>query len=115
VYLSYREESNTAEDFMKFIARAIVDKYLARGDILICDNATVHDSAEILETLVMVLELLGIKLVYLPAYSPEFNPCELIFAQVKSYLRRRQRSYTDDMGSCCFCPSNANQCTKVLQ
>jgi transposase len=90
VYVNYREESNTAEDFFKFIVHAIYDKYLVAGDTLVLDNAAVHDSEEILESLVLLFQLLGIKLVYLPAYSPEFNPCELIFAQVKSFLRRKR-------------------------
>jgi hypothetical protein len=28
-----------------------------------------------------------VKLVFLPAYSPELNPCELVFAQVKKIIR----------------------------
>jgi transposase len=27
-------------------------------------------------------------MVFLPAYSPELNPCELVFAQLKSHLRK---------------------------
>ena len=34
----------------------------------------------------------NVKLVYLPAYSPELNPCELIFAQVKRNLREHRMS-----------------------
>jgi hypothetical protein len=57
------------------------------GDILIMDNAAVHGSSDTLELLLDLLKLFGIRLVYIPVYSPEFNPCELIFAQVKCYLR----------------------------
>lgn len=32
--------------------------------------------------------LLGVEVVFLPAYSPELNPCELVFAQYKSHLRK---------------------------
>jgi hypothetical protein len=28
-----------------------------------------------------------VELVFLPAYSPELNPCELVFAQVKKWVR----------------------------
>ncbi len=34
------------------------------------------------------LTFLGVKLVFLPAYSPELNPCELVFAQVKQMVRK---------------------------
>jgi hypothetical protein len=30
---------------------------------------------------------LGVNLVFLPTYSPELNPCELVFAQVKKLVR----------------------------
>lgn len=30
---------------------------------------------------------LGVQLVFLPAYSPELNPCELVFAQIKNIIR----------------------------
>ena len=30
----------------------------------------------------------GVEPIYLPPYCPEFNPCELVFAQVKGAMRR---------------------------
>jgi len=30
-----------------------------------------------------------VRIVFLPTYSPELNPCEFVFAQVKRYLRDR--------------------------
>ena len=32
---------------------------------------------------VLVLDLAGVRLIFLPAYSPELNPCELVFGHVK--------------------------------
>jgi transposase len=34
------------------------------------------------------LTSLGIEIVYLPAYSPELNPCELVFGFVKNRIRK---------------------------
>lgn len=35
-----------------------------------------------------VSDKVGVAMVFLPAYSPELNPCELVFAQLKSNLRK---------------------------
>ena len=87
-FIEARTDSNTQFDFMGFVARAIQDGYLKSGDILVCDNASVHGGQETLEAFLTYLELRGVTLKYLPPYSPEFNPCELIFAQVKRYPSR---------------------------
>ena len=60
------------------------------GDFFICDNASIHKAEEIAEPLSDLLSNNGIRLVFLPTYSPELNPCELVFAQVKAYLRRNR-------------------------
>jgi transposase len=36
---------------------------------------------------VFILIFLGVSLVFLPAYSPELNPCELVFSQVKGMIK----------------------------
>jgi len=42
-----------------------------------------------------LLEEQNIALLFLPKYSPELNPCELVFAQMKSYIRgHRSPSYS---------------------
>lgn len=69
------------------IVESVRDGFLSEGDTLIMDNASVHGSLDTIEPLVVFLEYLKISIMFLPAYSPEFNPCELIFAQVKKYLR----------------------------
>jgi transposase len=89
-YISGRTESNAQEDFFKFVVECVQGGYLTQGDTLVCDNASVHGGSETLETLLQYLKLKGVKLVYLPTYSPELNPCELIFAQVKRYLREHR-------------------------
>ena len=87
-----RVESNIANDFLDVIVQLLKGGILTSGDILICDNATVHNSREIAEMLTLLLDAAGVRLVYLPTYSPELNPCENIFGQVKSHLYH----YRDD-------------------
>lgn len=67
---------------------AYVQQHLAPslkpGDILIMDNLSSHKRAGVREA----IETVGAMLVYLPPYSPDFNPIELAFAKLKSLLRR---------------------------
>jgi len=50
----------------------------------VCDNLSAHKVAGIRQC----LEDAGMGLLYLPAYSPDFNPIEQVFAKVKAFLRR---------------------------
>jgi transposase len=81
-----RTESNDQLDFLHFIVKAIDAGYLVHRDFLVCDNACIHGAAATFEVLIGILEMAGIKIMYLPAYSPELNPVELVFMQVKRIL-----------------------------
>jgi transposase len=67
--------------------RSYVEQQLApalrRGDVVIMDNLAAHKVAGVREA----FEAVGARLVYLPPYSPDFNPIELAFAKLKSLLR----------------------------
>ena len=68
--------------------RAYVEQILAptlkRGDIVFMDNVPIHKVAGVREA----IERRGAILVYLPAYSPDLNPIEQMFAKLKSVLRK---------------------------
>lgn len=74
---------------MDFVLTAIANQHLAERDYLIVDNATVHHGSDTFDLVTAALDSIGSKLIFLPAYSPELNPCELCFAIVKNYIRRR--------------------------
>jgi transposase len=38
----------------------------------------------------------GVKLVYLPPYSPNLNPIEEFFAELKAFIKQNWRTYKDD-------------------
>lgn len=82
-----RVGSNTQFDFSLFIGECIKNKILIDGHILVLDNASVHCGAQTIVLLHKTLQRLGISLLFLPAYSPELNPAELVFAKIKNYLR----------------------------
>lgn len=94
--LTIRTNSNTQWDFLDFVLAMIEQKRLVPGDYLIVDNATVHCGSDSWEALKRALNLVGVTLIYLPKYSPEFNPCELVFAAMKNWLRWH-RSLTSPM------------------
>jgi len=60
---------------------------LQSGDYLIVDNAAVHGGADTWRVVTLVLRAYNVHLRYLPAYSPELNPCELVFNEVKRWVR----------------------------
>ncbi|MCI0611121.1 MAG: IS630 family transposase [Anaerolineae bacterium] len=59
---------------------------LQPGDILFMDNLSAHKVAGLAE----LIRSHGAHLIYLPPYSPDFNPIELAWSKVKSILRRLQ-------------------------
>ena len=68
--------------------RAYVEQFLAptlkSRDIVFMDNVPIHKVAGVREA----IERRGAILVYLPAYSPDFNPIEQVFAKLKAVLRK---------------------------
>jgi transposase len=53
------------------------------NSVLVIDNASIHKVPGIRE----MVEERGARLLYLPAYSPDFNPIELAFSSIKAWLR----------------------------
>lgn len=87
VYFELREDSNTQFDFSEFVLRAVEMGALQAGDVLALDNAAVHLGADSFPILEEHLTHCNIEIKLLPAYSPELNPVELVFARVKNFLR----------------------------
>src|SRR5512135_430399 len=78
------------------IFRTYVKKVLAppldKGDIVIIANLGSHKGAGVREA----IEVRGATLLYLPAYSPDLNPIEPVFAKLKELLRAiAARTVTD--------------------
>lgn len=69
--------------FDTFVTEALVPS-LRPGDVVVLDNLSVHKSAVARHA----VEAVGACLMFLPAYSPDFNPIEQAFAKLKQGLRR---------------------------
>jgi transposase len=87
-----RTSTNTALDFLQFVSELVANKHLVAGDILVCDNASIHYGDEIQIPLDFLLQSTGVRLLFMPTYSPELSPCELVFAQVKRHIRHNRQS-----------------------
>ncbi len=87
VFVRASVETNNQFKFLHFVLRAIRDEYLSFGDILVLDNSRIHTGQEMFEVLMELLEENGIQIMFLPTYSPELNPIELVFGKVKQHLR----------------------------
>ena len=66
---------------------------LRLGDIVVMDNLPAHKITDI-RTLI---EATGARLLYLPPYSPDFNPIENAFAKLKAILRKAAARAIDDL------------------
>ncbi len=59
---------------------------LRTGQVVVMDNLTAHKGGRVRE----LIEERGCELMYLPPYSPDFNPIEEAFAKIKGILRRAE-------------------------
>ena len=64
---------------------------LVPGDVVVLDNLPAHKVAGLAE----LVEACGARLLYLPPYSPDFNPIELAFSKLKTWLRTAQARTRD--------------------
>ena len=71
-----------ADVFEAFVARVLVPE-LRAGDLVVTNNLSSHKRARTCE----MIEAAGAILIYLPPYSPDLNPIEMVFAKVKQALR----------------------------
>ena len=68
---------------------------LKKGDVVVLDNLKAHKR----DSVRRVVEKRGAWLLFLPPYSPDFNPIELAFSKLKSLLRKaaaRTKKELDD-------------------
>ena len=68
--------------FQAYVEQVLVPE-LKEGDIVVMDNLGSHKGAKVREA----IEAAKAQLLYLPPYSPDFNPIENAFSKLKSLLR----------------------------
>ena len=78
------EGATTARVFETYVEKVLVPRSLRAGQIVVMDNLGAHRPKRIRE----LVEEQDCELMYLPAYSPDYNPIEEAFAKIKSFLRK---------------------------
>lgn len=73
----------TGAAFLAYVEQVLAPT-LRRGDVVVMDNLPAHKPIAIRET----IEATGATMLFLPPYSPDFNPIELAFAKIKALLRK---------------------------
>jgi transposase len=81
------------------VTTAVMETYLEHvllptlrvGDIVILDNLSVHHADSVTHLLIQH----GCRVLFLPAYSPDFSPIENAFAKIKTILRRLRAQTVD--------------------
>jgi transposase len=69
--------------FETYVAKVLVPE-LRPSDVVIMDNLSSHKGQKVRQ----MVEAAGAGLLYLPPYSPDFNPIENAFAKLKTLLRK---------------------------
>jgi transposase len=77
--------STTTEVFEAYIEQVLVPR-LQAGQVVILDNLSAHKRDRVRE----LIEGRGCELLYLPPYSPDFNPIEEAFSKIKGIVRKAQ-------------------------
>ena len=71
------------DSFEAYVGQVLVPD-LRRGNVVIMDNLSSHKRASVREA----IEAVGARLLFLPPYSPDFNPIEKAFSRLKAMLRK---------------------------
>ena len=80
------------DDLQAYVAQVLVPT-LHPGDVVVMDNLGSHKGWRVRD----LIESAGARLVFLPPYSPDFNPIEMAFAKIKALLRKAAERTVDDL------------------
>jgi len=85
LHLDVLDHSFTAEHFNQFVSQLLdnMNPFPQKNSVIIMDNASIHKSPA-LEAMVLAR---GMRICYLPPYSPDFNPIEEGFSAMKAWIR----------------------------
>jgi len=85
------EGSANMEVFAAYVGQVLCPE-LQPGDIVILDNLCIHKTVKVAR----LIESRGASVRYLPPYSPDLNPIEMVFVKLKSHMRKSAaRTFAD--------------------
>lgn len=97
-----------------FALSGICEKYPGRNSVWILDGARIHCHPSI----VRYFRSIGIILIFLPPYTPFFNPIEYVFGYVKKHLKRKSAESRNNMETLVneeFTQMRNFPCTKIFK
>jgi transposase len=114
------DDSMDAAAFKVYISKCLVPQ-LWKGAVVVMDNLPAHK----VEAIAPLIEGAGARILYMSPYSPEFNPIEHWWSQLKAFLRRFSPTTSQMVDTlikiamnlinpqhlrnwfahCCYCPS----------
>ena len=74
--------SLNGKNFLSYVKNTLIPT-LKKGDIVVMDNLSCHKVKGVKEA----IEEAGASVLYLPPYSPDFNPIEMMWSKMKTLLR----------------------------
>jgi transposase len=80
------EGATTSAVFETYVEQ-VLEPTLRKGQVVVMDNLSAHKGERVKE----LIEGRGCELIYLPSYSPDFNPIEEAFSKIKDFLRKARR------------------------
>jgi transposase len=80
------------ELFLAYVEQQLVPT-LRMEDIVVMDNLSSHKVVGVKKA----IESVGARLVYLPPYSPDFNPIENVFSKLKTMVRKLKLRKQDEL------------------
>ena len=86
------EGTTDTESFRAYVQTVLVPT-LRAGDLVVMDNLSPHKSDP---TLALITEA-GAQVLFLPAYSPDLNPIEMMWSKVKHWLRSAEARTQADL------------------
>jgi transposase len=79
------EGATTSAVFEAYVEQVLAPT-LRKGQVVVMDNLSAHKGERIRE----LIEERGCELIYLPSYSPDFNPIEEAFSKIKGLVRKAE-------------------------
>jgi transposase len=98
--------------FEIYVERVLAPELLP-GDVVVMDNLSSHKGPRVRA----LIEAAGARLLYLPPYSPDFNPIENAFAKLKALLRKAAERTVNGLWSAIGCLLDAftpDECANYL-
>jgi transposase len=89
------DKAMNGDIFLAYV-RTFLLPTLRKGDIVIMDNLSAHKVDGVTEA----IESVDARVMFLPPYSPDLNPIEMLFSKLKALLRKAKQRSVEGLWNC---------------